>query len=792
MATDKTTQNAQSTAVNRDESSSENDSKQMTKNSNSQPDHSGAESQEGPNQSQTQQPVQEAGQETGKKSSAPRVKLDMDLDVEVELKAKIKGDLELAILVSSLSAQETYPNWSSVLRGSAVSTQHLRVISLDASNYAAPPSPISIDSCLLPKMKLNYSGAPIMSAYRASRLPVSCRPCREKKRRCDRNQPCSNCTQRRLTCVYDNATRSNYSAESNATLPVSETSSSGAPRDPGAPTTSSLSLAEQMNINKDLLWRITRLENSVFPNGIGPSPAAQPSGGSSSCSTPFSSHTSNKLPTLYYPSSTQLNDLVSKLPPLEQANTLFDHFVATIHPTFGVLHIPSTKVLMHGTYAIANGGKETPKIENVLLLFSIFAGAALAWTDDLLHKLEASKENATLAFECYIENALSIAEDNRTPLSPSVTAISAISTLSHVAINSDDVLPTRVMHLRNRCYLMCREMMIHRLDSPSAQKEREVTGSNAIELEVQRRIWWSMAASDWLMSFSGTSQDGVYTFIPRLMNVLKPRNVDDDILTASGPTPSELPLSVPTDMTMFLLRVRMAEIAREIVDTIPPIADDTTETNYDVILGLDKKLQDLVNDLPTFCKLDAKSTEESREIFQSAYKILELRRMMDDADAKIKFRPERHWAVFLHVTSAALTLAVDLSHNPEVPNAQALKEKVSAAYETLNASRKNAKSLIKGIEKNIEHVMGTLPKQRQANASSTSPATASIANPESSVLDNASTGMDDMPMGTPEDSNWDEYSYQLWSDFLAAVPDLEGFEWTSLLQDVDFDPNNFS
>ncbi|KAI1041971.1 hypothetical protein LB505_013475 [Fusarium chuoi] len=56
-------------------------------------------------------------------------------------------------------------------------------------------------------MKRNYSGAPIMSTYRASRLPVSCRPCRDKKRRCDRNQPCSNCTQRRLTCVYENGSR---------------------------------------------------------------------------------------------------------------------------------------------------------------------------------------------------------------------------------------------------------------------------------------------------------------------------------------------------------------------------------------------------------------------------------------------------------------------------------------------------------------------------------------------------------------------------------------------------------
>jgi hypothetical protein len=100
MATNKTTQNEQSPTVNQQtDSSSENESKQVNKTSNnSELDRPGTESQQTPIQPQTQQPVQATSQETGKKSSAPRVKLDMDLDVEVELKAKIKGDLELAIL----------------------------------------------------------------------------------------------------------------------------------------------------------------------------------------------------------------------------------------------------------------------------------------------------------------------------------------------------------------------------------------------------------------------------------------------------------------------------------------------------------------------------------------------------------------------------------------------------------------------------------------------------------------------------------------------------------------------
>ncbi|KAF5253852.1 hypothetical protein FANTH_1313 [Fusarium anthophilum] len=622
MATERTNQETRSTAGDQSDYSSENKSKEMTQNSqNNTVDRSNAGSQGDINQPQSQQPVQSANQETGKKSSAPRVRLDMDLDVELQLKAKIQGDLELAIFRAASS----------------------------------------LESEALPE--LNLGGALV-----------------------DQNE-----------------------------------------------STLAFSPLKQL----DLCMR----------------------------------------------SDTQV-----------------------------------------------------PKLDELLMLFSIFAGAALAWTDELLHRLEATKANAVSAFDCYFHSALSIIEDTDIPLPPSVTAVSAICTLAHVAINSDDVVPIKALGLRSRCYNMCREMMIHRLDSPAAQKEREISPANNIDLEVQRRIWWNMVASDWLTSFSGSSQEGIYTFIPRLMRVKQPRNVDDAALTISGDIP-DLAISVPTDMTFFFLRLRTAEISREIIDAIAPLADDAPEEDYRVILQLDRKLQTFVDGLPVFCKVDPESMQKSKEICElrpfiywqrislhlgiharicrlhrpyhlaaysdprysysrttilaSAYKILELRRMMDDPVAKLHFRPERYWVIFLHVTSAAVALAVDISHNPDAPDAEDIKEKVKGAYETLNKSRKNAESLIRGIEKNMEQVMGTLQKQRENAMTSTSPAGTSSANLDS-VPESAFTDVNDIAVGMQEDSFGDEHSHQLWSDFLAAVPDLEEFQWTSLLQDLDFDPSNFS
>ncbi|KAM0542358.1 hypothetical protein ACHAPJ_012823 [Fusarium lateritium] len=166
---------------------------------------------------------------------------------------------------------------------------------------------------------------------------------------------------------------------------------------------------------------------------------------------------------------------------------------------------------------------------------------------------------------------------------------------------------------------------------------------------------------------------------------------------------------------------------------------------------------------------------------------------MDDVGAATNFRPEPFWVILQHVTTAALTLAVDVSSDPGAFNTESMREKVLAAYETLNRSRKNAQSLIRGIEKNLEQVMGTLQKQR-SNVGTVPPSTWGIT-PSSISMEvvapeSISMNVNDMTMDNLQDVRGDEYSHQLWSDFLAAVPDLEEFEWTSLLQDLDFDPNH--
>ncbi|KAJ4328999.1 hypothetical protein N0V84_000571 [Fusarium piperis] len=546
--------------------------------------------------------------------------------------------------------------------------------------------------------------------------------------------------------------------------------------------------------------------------------------------TPLSSHNENTVPSSLLSRSERISQLVAQLPPVDQARKLFDHFTSTLQPSLCILHIPSAREILERTYCTILGGQGENKIEDLLLLFSIFAGAALSWTTQLLQDLNATKDNAKYAFETYTHLATTILDDTSQPVPPSTTALAATATLAHIVINSDEPFPAKALALRLRCYLMARSMLLHRLDMPSSKRERILQGANSIEVEVQRRVWWSMVASDWLSNFSGGPQEGVYTFIPRQMRVNYPSNVDDEMMKPFDPVP-DFPLSTPTRMTCFLHRLKLADLCREIVDAIPPMMDEFLEADYEVILGLDKKLNDLLNNLPVFFRLDAESIRQSQEIcrkrpyltwqrivlhfglharicrlhrsyhlegwwnpkyaysrsasLHSAHQVLELRRMMDGPNTAGGFRAERFWMVLEHVTMAAVTLGTDLSFNPDAPDAQARKEKILVIYKMLEGSKKDTHGLIKGIEKNMQLIMATIqPQQGQTEK-------LAVTQPSPSMIAETRGTEPEVPRFYGHiESPGEEQLHQLWSDFLAVVPDLQDFEWTSLLNDFDMDLDN--
>lgn len=150
---------------------------------------------------------------------------------------------------------------------------------------------------------------------------------------------------------------------------------------------------------------------------------------------------------------------------------------------------------MEETYEIMATGN-VPDMANLMLFLVIFAGGSLAWSSQLLERLNTTQAEASAAFTAYSRLALSIVEDDAHPVAASTIALASISILSHLVTNSDG-FGLKVHMLRMRCLLMMRELKINSLDTPASSEERRLKGCNMIEIEVQRRIWWSMVASDW-------------------------------------------------------------------------------------------------------------------------------------------------------------------------------------------------------------------------------------------------------------------------------------------------------
>ncbi|RYP60335.1 hypothetical protein DL769_008167 [Monosporascus sp. CRB-8-3] len=92
--------------------------------------------------------------------------------------------------------------------------------------------------------------------------------------------------------------------------------------------------------------------------------------------------------------------IISKhLPPKSQSMELLEHFIHCVQPTFAVLHVPSTRALVEKTYQALRRGPEEPELVGLLLIFNIFAGAALAWTSRLLEKVGATPAVCHGAFD---------------------------------------------------------------------------------------------------------------------------------------------------------------------------------------------------------------------------------------------------------------------------------------------------------------------------------------------------------------------------------------------------------
>ncbi|KAI8165916.1 hypothetical protein K4K49_010537 [Colletotrichum sp. SAR 10_70] len=121
--------------------------------------------------------------------------------------------------------------------------------------------------------------------------------------------------------------------------------------------------------------------------------------------------------------------------------------------------------------------------------------------------------------------------------------------------------------------------------------------------EIKRRVWWHIAATDWMLGLMGGPTDGTYSVQPRQMNVKYPRNINDDANSLADENVDH-PSDTATGISCFLRRIQLAEITRSIIDARTPGAPDAEITNYDQVAQLDRLFADALAELPEFLRPD--------------------------------------------------------------------------------------------------------------------------------------------------------------------------------------------
>jgi hypothetical protein len=233
------------------------------------------------------------------------------------------------------------------------------------------------------------------------------------------------------------------------------------------------------------------------------------------------------------------------------------------------------------------------------------------------------------------------------------------------------------------------------------------------------------------------------------MHVRRPLNIEDEDLDSNE---TGHPLSTPTCMSYTHSRLRLAEVCREIVEKAGPEHLDGVEVAYEKILELDRKLHDAHAELPAYFRYDQTARREYSDLYrdrpaiawqrafiqqgfhsrlcrlhrqyfvrgardprysyshvvslQSARKVLEVKRIMDEEEPFFSPNSSFFWAVMHHVFMAAVILLIDVCFNWDDILAEKRKEEVLSACRMLSRAQQSSSVAREGINA----MMGILRK----------------------------------------------------------------------------------
>lgn len=282
------------------------------------------------------------------------------------------------------------------------------------------------------------------------------------------------------------------------------------------------------------------------------------------------------------------------LPHYSETKLLIERYFDDLSPIHHVIHVPSVRQLVDDLYRQSASGDQTisnVSPEKVALVLAMLTSA--------IHSQDLPTANSqAIIFTTSTLSALAYCKS----IGPgTLEEIQAMIILAFVVSHLEG-LSRRYWSLFAEATMMSRALGLHLIDDEHRKLLKAHPASNSIRTEIGRRVWWYLVATDWMFARYPGPFEGLYTIHPHHMCVRQPLNIDDaDLFDGMDLSQIDRPLSQPTEMSYNIQRIRLARICLEITDSVP--FNDRSFT-HEKIMTIDKKIQDFINTLPDFLRLD--------------------------------------------------------------------------------------------------------------------------------------------------------------------------------------------
>ncbi|KAE8378274.1 hypothetical protein BDV26DRAFT_261875 [Aspergillus bertholletiae] len=670
--------------------------------------------------------------------------------------------------------------------------------------------------------------------------PVSCESCRRKKLKCNRQQPCSSCITRRLPCSYGVASdaahtqraESENGGQSEAIVPVSR--STFGLQEERSEDTRPFENSQPSHRNRESLRTANWLENIHMGDRV---PTATPKSLRDELNELRDMEYCIAPAVLLTTSSRRWNasrenpatvDLLSFLPDRDEAMIRFKYYIDYIDYLYHIIFPKRVQDQIDGIYrAIENG--QPPNLSHVALLFSIAASSSF-----LQPSMKFSSCAELFSREFSFLTGAALIQSNHL-VNPTVEGLQAAMMIMHHASNMNCHPSVSSLFIHAAIVSQAKNLKLHCIDSPQSREEREANPPDAVELETKRRLWWDITSYDWFLGFLSGPQEWTYLVNPDHMKVNWPLNLDDKAIKGFGE--ESLPIWTPTDMSFSIERLKLGIVCREVIDATSHEHLSGIEVSYQKILELDRKFNQALAEVPEFFRLDPISRRQFASLYQdrptiawqrcllqqgyfsrlcrlhrnffirgarepeysyshvvclqSARKVLEIKRIMDEDEPKFTPPSSIVWSVMHHVFMATVILMLDVCFNWDDILAEKRKEEVLEACRIVDSAQISS-SLVK---EGIKAMMGVLQKHWKNGKPPASPNLNSFFNriptsvdaprqtlPTTVELDppsNFPTNVDDTPTPDPQLED-------IWSDMLDSSTTIEmgDTDWTGLLSEL--------